>query len=364
MSGTSVNSIDAVVADLGPAGAPRLIAGYEYPFPQALRQQLLRLNQPGDNELDRLAQLDSLIARHFAKAVKKVLDKANLGAAAIRAIGCHGQTVRHAPDASEPYTVQIGNPSLLAELSGILTVADFRRRDMAAGGQGAPLAPAFHQAFFASKHQHTVVVNIGGIANLTLLPAGTDTEVSGFDTGPGNTLLDAWIARHTGQAYDDEGLWGAGGQILTALLDKLLQDSYFQRLPPKSTGPEYFNLEWLQKKNFPGFDRELAPQDIQATLTALSAQTITRAIKRHAPLSEQVFICGGGVHNRTLLRQIQQLLDPVPVRSSAAAGIDPDYMEALGFAWLAKQTLAGRPGNIPAVTGAAGRRILGGIYPA
>ncbi|MFO1349758.1 MAG: anhydro-N-acetylmuramic acid kinase [Gammaproteobacteria bacterium] len=362
MSGTSVNSVDAVLAEFEQL-PPRLIACHEHPIAEPLREALLAFHRPDVDELDRAAQLDCIVARLFADAVRALLAEAGVAADAVRAIGSHGQTIRHAPQASEPYTVQIGNPSLIAELTGILTVADFRRRDMAAGGQGAPLAPAFHRAFFGGTGEARAVVNIGGIANITLLPADPEVPVSGFDTGPGNALLDAWAKRHLGTRHDHGGQWGAGGRLIPELLERFLDDEYFRRAPPKSTGREVFHADWIQHK-LAQWGGQAAAQDVQVTLLALTVRTIADALRQHAPEARRLLVCGGGVHNPALMAALGVELAPLPVEPTAAHGVDPDFMEALGFAWLARQTLQGLPGNAPAVTGAAGPRILGGIYPA
>jgi anhydro-N-acetylmuramic acid kinase len=365
ISGTSINSIDTVLVDLSPAQT-RLLQTHEHPIPADIRNAIVSLCQPGRTSfdaLDRMAQLDSSLARLFADAVHCLLNKAELTADDIVAVGSHGQTVRHAPDSKEPYTVQLGNPSLLAELTGIQIVADFRRRDMAAGGQGAPLAPAFHAAFLHDPTMLQAVVNIGGIANITILPADIDAVVSGFDTGPGNTLLDNWAARHRSTAMDAGGSWAASGQVLNDLLTLLLQDDYFQRSPPKSTGREYFHLDWLQHY-LSAWGNPAREQDIQATLVALTAHSIARAIQTHADAVQRVLVCGGGSNNPVLMKALQNRLAPIPVLSTTVRGIDADYLEAMGFAWLAQRTLARLPGNLPAVTGARGPRVLGAIYPA
>ena len=362
MSGTSMDAIDAALAHFTDAPVPELTARHTVPVPATLREELLALAQPGPNELDRMMRLDATVARLFARAVGELLEQATLAPGRIRAIGSHGQTIRHVPTGSEPYTVQIGNPSLIAELTGITTVADFRRRDMAAGGQGAPLAPAFHAAFFRTQAEARVVLNIGGIANITLLPADPATPVSGFDTGPGNMLLDAWSRQHLGTPLDENGAWAAGGELLSELLAAGLADPYFRLSPPKSTGRESFNLDWLnaQLATLPAAD----PRDVQATLLELTATSIAIAIREYASATQRVLICGGGVNNQTLLERLQARLAGIPVESTAIHGIDPDFLEAIGFAWLAKRTLDGLPGNLPEVTGASGLRILGGIYPA
>lgn len=360
MSGTSADAVDAVLVEFAD-GRPRLLATHAEPLPADLRARVLALVRPGANELDRLAQLDGALARLFAQASLTVLEQAGLVPAEVRAIGSHGQTVRHSPGGDEPYTLQLGNPSLIAELTGITVVADFRRRDMAAGGQGAPLAPAFHAAFFQQSAEARAVVNIGGIANVTLLPAPESSVVSGFDTGPGNALLDGWTERHLGLPLDRDGAWGAQGRVLPELLALLLSDPYFALPPPKSTGREYFNLDWLDKQ-LARWGQSAAAVDVQATLTALTARSIAQAMNRHALAARELLVCGGGVHNPVLMQRIQAELN-IPVASTARDGVDPDYLEALGFAWLALRTLEGLPGNLPAVTGARGLRVLGGIYP-
>ncbi len=342
---------------------PELLAKYNQPLPSALRTELLSLGQPGFDELNCAARLDSSLARLFAEAVHSLLEKSGMSAHQIRAIGSHGQTIRHAPEGNEPFTVQIGNPNLIAELTGITTVADFRRRDMAAGGQGAPLAPAFHGAFFRHPNEHRSIVNLGGMANITILPKDPQQPVTGFDTGPGNALLDAWAYKHLGTPMDRDGVWGNQGEIVTDLLAHCLADPYFHLPPPKSTGREYFNREWLenclaaQKKSAP-------PADVQATLIELTARSVADAIKNVAKETQRVLVCGGGVHNAALMTNLRKQFSKIPVESTAVYSVDPDYVEAVGFAWLAKRRLDNQPGNLPEVTGARGLRILGGIYRA
>ncbi len=357
MSGTSVDGIDAVLADLRDS-PPRLLRGITRAWPTDLRAQLLALNLPLDQELHRAAVLDNAVARQSARAVQALLAEAAVSSSRITAIGSHGQTVRHAPASDDPYTIQLGNPSLLSELTGITVVADFRRRDLAAGGQGAPLAPAFHAAFFRSHDEDRAVVNIGGIANLSLLPADPTAVVTGFDTGPGNGLLDSWAAQQLGTPMDRDGGWAASGQVRSELLERWLADPYFRQAAPKSTGREYFNPSW------PGDVSAYRPADVQASLTALTAITIADALGQQAPTTRRLLVCGGGVHNPTLLQRLGAQLPGLAIQSTATLGIDPDYLEALGFAWLAHRTLSGQPGNLPTVTGARGPRILGGIYPA
>ena len=363
MSGTSADGIDAVVVAIHEPRQLKLLANSHVPYSDALRTQILALTHSGDNEIERSAVLSGVLGELFAEAANSVLSQAGLNKGDIRAIGSHGQTIRHGPRAAYPYTLQIANPAVIAEHTGITTVADFRARDMAAGGEGAPLVPAFHRWFFLHPGSRRAIVNIGGIANATLLPAETAGSVIGFDTGPGNTLLDRWIGRHRGERHDGNGNWAASGSVDEALLKQLLQDPYFARRPPKSTGPEYFNLSWLDAQ-LSATKLQTAAEDVQATLTELTARTITHAIEDQAGGSGEVYVCGGGVHNAELLRRLQVDLGSVPVRSTAELGLHPDWVEATAFAWLAHQALEGRPGNLPSVTGARHATPLGAIYPA
>lgn len=356
ISGTSVDGVDAVVLEVN-ANKLTLIATHAAPYPQALRDAILSLAQPGIGEIDRLGQADASIADCFGQAALQVIEKSGLTPADITAIGSHGQTVRHRPDLARPFTLQIGDPNRIAEVTSITTVADFRRRDMASGGQGAPLVPAFHQAAFDLGNAKTAVVNIGGIANITLLhPRG---EVKGFDSGPGNTLMDDWIRQHTGQAFDKSGDWARQGTVDETLLERLLDDPYFARVAPKSTGPEYFSPQWL-RQHLEGF-APLEPADIQRTLLELTARSIS-ATWVNEPLA-QIAVCGGGAHNTLLMERLASLNAPAQVLTTETLGIHPDWVEAAAFAWLAYRTLNQLPGNEPSVTGAAGYRILGAIYP-
>lgn len=360
MSGTSMDAVDGILADLS-ADIPRLLSAVTVAVPHTLRKELQALGQGGTaNELEQLARLDVRVGRLFAETAKAVLTAAGIPASAVRAIGSHGQTVRHHPLGPEPFTVQIGDPNIIAETTGITTVADFRRRDIAAGGQGAPLVPAFHSALFRSSTEDRVVVNIGGIANITTLPAAPSTPVTGFDTGPGNTLLDGWIYKHLGKPLDESGQWAGKGNVDTGLLDRLLADPYFKGQPPKSTGPEHFSMSWLERALA---GSSLSSQDVQATLCELTAASISEAIRSLSPCPRRVLICGGGAHNQTLMRRLAALLPDTAVESTAHYGLDPDWVEAVAFAWLARQTLAGQPGNLPAVTGARHPVVLGGIWP-
>jgi anhydro-N-acetylmuramic acid kinase len=307
--------------------------------------------------LEAYGQLDVEAGECFARCANALLVEAGIAAADVAAIGSHGQTVCHRPRGKHPFTLQIGDPSVIAERTGITTVADFRRADVAAGGQGAPLLPALHAALFTDRGISRAVLNLGGIANLTLLQPGR--AVIGFDTGPANCLLDAWSARHLGAARDEGGAWAASGHVDGALLARWLTDPYFALAPPKSTGREVFNLDWLDARLPPG----IAPVDVQATLLAFSARSIAAALRAHAADVGEVYACGGGVHNAALMDDLRQALPGVRVATTAALGLDPDFVEAVGFAWLARARLRGEPGNLPSVTGARGPRLLGGIYP-
>lgn len=353
MSGTSADSIDAVLVDFSQP-QPRLVHSHSCKFSPDLRQTILGLCQPGPDEIKRMGELDILLGKAFADTTNILLQKSRVSAKQVRAIGSHGQTIRHYPNHS--FTLQIGDPNIIAAETGITTIADFRRRDIAHGGQGAPLAPAFHQVIFAKKGHDRVIVNIGGIANITLLP-GNNKTVSGFDTGPGNILLDAWIEKHLQQTYDKDGAWANQGNINQALLEKLLTDPFFSLPPPKSSGREYFNLEWLE--NY--LSTPLSPVDVQATLVALTAQSIIAAIKNYFTQGE-IFICGGGAHNKLLMQHLRKNATPFTVSSTYELGIEPEWVEAVAFAWLAKQTLSGQTGNITAITGAKKATILGGVY--
>ena len=353
MSGTSLDGVDAVLAELsGPR--PRLIADARIAFDAPLRRELLALNASGENELERAALAGNALAARYAAAVAELLSRSKTPAAEIRAIGCHGQTVRHRP--GRGYTIQIGNAALLAELTGIRVVADFRSRDVAAGGQGAPLAPAFHAAVFADPAEDRAVLNLGGIANLTFLPRKGD--VTGFDSGPGNCLLDLWASQHLGRQYDAGGAWAGAGQVIPRLLARMLQEPYFSAPPPKSTGRDLFNEGWLREKLRGG---EQA-QGVQATLLELTARSVANAASLHCRGARRLIVCGGGAKNDALMRRLAELAAPAGVDTSERHGIDPQLVEAAAFAWLAKRTIDGRPGNLPSVTGARGPRVLGAVY--
>ncbi len=361
MSGTSVDGIDAALVSFSDGKPPVLTATHAHPIPATIRDEIQALMRPGANEAERMGELDMALGELFAAAANAVIKKAGLAPKDIRAIGSHGQTIRHQPHAAHPFTLQIGNPSIIAERTGITTVADFRARDIAAGGQGAPLVPSFHREMFRSPQRQRVVVNIGGIANITCLPADAKQPVTGFDTGPGNTLLDQWIRHRQGHRHDDDGQWAAAGRASNELLEQLLADPYFAAPPPKSTGREHFNLEWLQN-HLKKLTAPPADADVQATLMQLTARTIAGAIRRFLPDTQEAYVCGGGAHNRALMAALAGNLSGIQVATTEALGLHPDWVEAAAFAWLAHQTLQGHPGNVPTVTGARRAVILGGIY--
>jgi anhydro-N-acetylmuramic acid kinase len=335
-----------------------VIAAQTFPYPSDLRDRLIALARSRALvDLDTYGALDVEVGAAFAAAANALLDRANIDRTDVAAIGSHGQTVRHRPDGAHPFTLQIGDASVIAEQTRITTVADFRRADVAAGGQGAPLLPALHAAVFASPRATRVVVNLGGIANITVLSPGRD--VLGFDTGPANCLLDAWALRHRGTSRDDGGEWAKSGRVDRNLLAALASDPYFSAKPPKSTGREYFNIDWLDAR----VGATIAPENVQATLLALTATTVATAIRTSASDVADVFACGGGVYNPALMDALQVELGDAKLASTAALGLDPDYVEAAGFAWLARARMRNEPGNIPSVTGARGPRVLGAIYP-
>lgn len=360
MSGTSMDAIDSALLDVTPP-TPKIIATHRHAIDPDLHDSLHDFVEGRCRAVEDLWRLDAALGGTFATAALALLDQARIRSARVIAIGCHGQTVYHRPDGEWRCTVQIGDPNLIAERTNITTVADFRRRDLAAGGQGAPLAPLFHRAIFALPDSPRAVVNIGGIANLSVLPARADDPLIGFDSGPGNTLLDAWTRRHLGQAMDRDGRWAAQGQVDRALLATLLADPYFRAPPPKSTGREYFHLQWLDAR-LAALAHGPRPVDVQRTLCELSAATIADAIDAAASAAESVVLCGGGVHNPVLAGALAARLPTREVISSAACGIDPDWIEAGAFAWLASRTLAGLTGNSPDVTGATHPVVLGAIY--
>ena len=357
MSGTSLDGVDAVLAEIGPAGQVRLLHTHYLPYADSLRAQLLALHAPQPDEIHLAALAANRLARLYADAVRALLDGIPPGN--VRAIGCHGQTLRHRP--ADGYTLQIGNAALLAELTDIPVVADFRSRDIAAGGQGAPLVPAFHAQALQHPQVHRVIANIGGIANVTDLPV--NGRVRGWDTGPGNMLLDAWIKRHRDAHYDRDGAWATSGTVHPRLLAMLTQHAYLQIPPPKSAGREQFNLDWLDA-TLGSLNETIDPADVQATLLEFTATSLADAVKRECGGAQELYVCGGGAHNGALMQRVRVHLPNIKVATTADLGVDPDWVEALAFAWLARQTLHHAPGNLPAVTGARGERILGAIYPA
>lgn len=362
ISGTSVDGLDLALVEI--RERIRIVAGTTYPLPDELRRDLLALGRPVPVDLDVLGRADAALGDLIGRTALALLTEHGITREEVVAIGSHGQTVRHRPGGQLPFTLQIGDPSRIAELTGITTVADFRRRDVAAGGQGAPLVPPFHAALLRSTAENRAVLNLGGIGNFTLLPADPDAPITGFDTGPGNALMDDWIAAAQQQPYDRDGAWAASGHVDDALLEHLLADPYLSAPPPKSTGREHFNLAWLREqldRHLAG--RRIADADVQATLCAFTAETVARALATWGGGTERVLVCGGGRHNRTLLAAMAARM-PCPVETTDEHGIDGDLIEAAAFAWLAHQALNRQPGNEPAVTGARGPRILGGVYPA
>lgn len=358
-----MDGIDAALVSLSAGSRPILVTTHAHPIDAATRGEIQALMRDGPHEIERLGELDMALGELFAEAANIAIKKAGLTIKDIRAIGSHGQTIRHRPRAGHPFTLQIGNPSVIAERTGIITVADFRARDMAAGGQGAPMVSAFHQQLFHSPQHHRTIINIGGIANVTYLPANALQPVMGFDTGPGNTLLDQWIGHHQGRAHDEAGQWAASGQTSKELLGKLLADSYFRTSPPKSTGREHFNMEWLHA-HLKKLSTPPSAADVQATLLQLTTQTIAQAIREFLPQTQETYVCGGGAHNRVLMSALAENMSGMTVVTTDNLGLSPDWVEAAAFAWLAHQALERQPGNLPSVTGAKRAVILGGIYPA
>lgn len=358
MSGTSADGIDAALVQFPQSGGCRFVQGHTHAWDAATREALIALGQGGEPaSMDALGQLDASVGIAFAAAANQLLENAGVQRSQVQAIGSHGQTIRHRPLSTPAFTWQIGDANRIAELTGITTVADFRRRDVAAGGHGAPLMPAFHLAMLGSADEDRAVLNLGGIANLSLI--ARDGSIRGFDTGPANALLDGWCQRHLGHAFDADGAFAASGRVDEGLLTRLLAEPWFALPPPKSTGREQFHLQWVEAQLG---TTALAQADVQATLLELTAATVADALLAQLPGTRRVLVCGGGVRNPQLLSRLQARLPGVAIGSSAEHGLDPDYMEAMGFAWLAQETLAGRPGNLPSVSGARGPRILGAIH--
>lgn len=383
MSGTSLDGIDAVLVDLS-RPEPLLLASYYLPFDDTLKNSLLALHQPGHNEIHLAEVTGNQLARMYAQSIVPLLSQTGIAVTRVRAIGCHGQTIRHRPE--HGYSLQIGNAALLAELTGITVVNDFRSRDIAAGGQGAPLVPAFHEHVLRHPGIHRVIVNIGGISNLTNLPPDTATSdkpsqnnslpdevaaaipapdahahrvmTSGFDCGPGNLLMDAWCMKHTGKPYDDNGAWAASGRVLPELLELMLGEPYFSINPPKSSGRDLFSMAWLLGR----LTGEEAAVDVQTTLLELTCRTIAQAIRQHCAGAQEIYLCGGGAHNRALSNRLAAMLPDCSIQTTGVLGIDGDFMESIAFAWLAQQALHGKPANLPLVTGARHPCILGAVY--
>ncbi len=363
MSGTSLDGVDGVLVDFSHRQI-HVLAHASLPLPRPLSREMLALNSSSDDELHRSALAANELVRLYARVVTDLLQRTGLGKAAVAAIGAHGQTVRHQPQSFDGtgYTLQLNNPALLAELTGIAVVADFRSRDIAAGGQGAPLVPAFHQSVFAVPDKTVSALNIGGISNLTVVGPNGAEDVIGFDCGPGNALIDAWCQQHLGQAFDASGAWAASGRVDAELLSLLQNEAYFSLPIPKSTGRDLFNSRWLAERL--AKVRPLAPVDVQATLTELSASVCAESVKRYGGASEELIVCGGGAYNVHLMTRLQCLLPGLYVNSSQTHGLPPLQVEATAFAWLARKTMIGETSSLKTVTGARGARILGAIYPA
>jgi anhydro-N-acetylmuramic acid kinase len=359
ISGTSMDGIDAALVQFADRKVS-VIETTQQEYPDVLREKLFAASRnPTTCTIDALGELNTWVGECFRDAGLALLDQSKLDAAHVRAIGSHGQTIRHRPDAAHRFTLQIGDPSIIATGTGVDTVADFRVPDMALGGEGAPLAPAFHEWLFRDTSASQVVLNIGGIANITVLPS-SDDPVTGFDTGPGNTLLDAWTEKHKGVPYDNQGHWAAAGSVIDELLRRLLRDSWFAKPAPKSTGFEYFNLDWLADAGSDAFE----PADVQATLVELTAVSIADAVRQTAQPVRVIRVCGGGAHNPFLLQRIADRVPDVNVTTTSSAGLDPDWVEAVAFAWLAMRRIHDMPGNLPVVTGASRPAVLGAVYKA
>jgi anhydro-N-acetylmuramic acid kinase len=367
MSGTSMDGVDGVLVDFGAdaRSGMHMLTDTHVAMPPSLGAELLALNTSGPDELQRAALAANALARLQAEVVAHLLNQAGIEPDAVRAVGSHGQTVRHRPGEFDGtgFTLQLNNGALLAEACGIDVVCDFRSRDVAAGGQGAPLVPAFHRDVFASMTPRAIL-NVGGIANLTLLPSTDESApgqpLRGFDTGPGNALMDYWCKLHTDAAYDDDGRWAASGGVNAALLSRMLAEPYFKKLPPKSTGRDLFNWEWL-KQQLVGTTAE--PADVQATLLELTARSVSDALRSAAPDTRELLVCGGGAHNGALVARLSALWPGLAVATTDTAGLPATQVEAAAFAWLARQFCERQPGNHPGVTGAAGLRVLGALYP-
>ncbi len=371
ISGTSVDGLDAALVEIGADERVRLVDGITHPFEPALTSTIKSLIQDGGGSFERIGDADARVALACAEACEALLARTGTPPEEIAAVGSHGQTVWHDTEADPPFTIQIGDPARIAARTGLTVVGDFRRRDVAEGGQGAPLVPPFHAAAFGSANERRTVLNLGGIANLTVLDGdaagvvngqeGAQGAVRGFDSGPANALLDAWHEKHRGGACDASGAWARSGKLCQPLLDRLLTDPYFAAPPPKSTGKEKFRLSWVEA-HVGALDDAPPLADVQATLAELSARTIADAVGRHAPGTQRVLVCGGGIHNDYLMYRLRALLGHIELNSTADYGIAPDMVEAAAFAWLARRRLAGEPGSLASVTGAARDCVLGGVY--
>ncbi|MDT8311622.1 MAG: anhydro-N-acetylmuramic acid kinase [Methylophaga sp.] len=361
ISGTSVDGIDTALLDITANQTPHLVAAKTFAYPATVQSAIHQLIKQPQCSLQALGELDMVLGKVYAEAILNLLLIANCQPTDISAIGCHGQTIYHAPNAVYPFSMQIGNANLIAELTGITTVTDMRQRDMVCGGQGAPMVPGFHEVMFRDKTENRVIVNIGGIANITVLPVDKSKPILGFDTGPGNTLMDAWIEHQLGNTFDANGDWAASGNNKTELLEKLMDEAYFSLPVPKSSGRELFHLNWLQQC-LAKCEQSYAAEDIQATLLTLTVNTIADAIQQYAADCQRVIICGGGAHNVSLMRALSERLQPMIVDTSSDNGLDVDFVESCAFAWLASRTINRQTGSIPSVTGAERASILGGIY--
>lgn len=360
MSGTSLDGIDIAIVDIN-NDKMQLRAAETFPFSKSLRSDLSSLINTGRAHLQQLGQVDIALGHAYSEAILQLLSETNIATADIKAIGCHGQTIYHAPEAAYPFSMQIGSANVIAELTGITTVADFRQRDMVLGGQGAPLVPAFHQALFHKANENRVIANIGGISNITILPADRAKPVLGFDTGPGNVLMDQWYQQHHKALYDENGQWARDGKVDQELLALLLADPFFMQAVPKSTGREHFNLNWLTNK-LVEFDKPIKAESIQKTLLQLTVHSIADAVKQYAKNTGSLFVCGGGAHNAVLMQALRDELSGITVTNTEELGLAPDWVEACAFAWLGMQTLNYQSGNLPAVTGARKSTILGAVY--
>ncbi len=359
MSGTSADSVDAALVSFNTQKISLQLYN-ETPLPSHLQETLARIRS-GDFPItfQEFGELDIQLGILFSEAANQLIHSAGLNPAEIAAIGSHGQTIFHHPQGNVPFTLQLGDPSTIAYRTGIMTIADFRSMDIAAGGQGAPLTPAFHEAVFRDKKNNRAIVNLGGIANITLLPAATDQPVIGFDTGPANALMDEWILKHLQEPYDKHGEWAKSGRVIKSLLEKMLADDFFQQPPPKSTGREYFNYKWLDRMLE---ENTYSPKDVQATLLQLTVETIRQAIETTRLEIREIILCGGGAHNYALVQGLKKAFPDKTLRPSDDYGINPDCIEAMAFAWLAKCRLENQPANIPSVTGAEKAVVLGAIY--